>query len=67
MNHFKVNKGLLALAFDDPQLVQDAFLEIGRMLFPDNPSHLQDLYIGGMDYIDFDRLTKDEIEAYLKG
>lgn len=65
-DYFKVNKGILELAFNDIPLVQDAFLKIGKMLFPDNPSHFQDLYFGGMDYIDFDGLTRKEIEAYLK-
>lgn len=66
MNHFKVNKGLLELAFEDVPLLQDAFLEVGKMLFPNNPTELQDMYIGGMEFIDFDRLTRVEIEAYLK-
>jgi plasmid maintenance system antidote protein VapI len=65
-NHFKVNKGLLELAFTDIPLLQDAFLEVGRMLSPDNPTHLQDLYLNGMEFADFDRMTREEIETYLK-
>lgn len=65
-NHFNVNKGLLELAFDDVQMLQNALLEIGRRLFPDNPTELQDIYLGGLDIADFDRMTRDEIEAYLK-
>jgi hypothetical protein len=65
-NHFKMNKNLLELAMDDIPLLQDAFLEVGKMLCPDNPLRLQDSYFGGMELVDFDRLTREEIESYLK-
>lgn len=65
-NYFRANKGILQLAFEDMGLMQDAFLEVGKILFPNNPTELQDRYFGGMDYIDFDALTREEIEAYLK-
>ena len=64
-NHFKLNKGLLELALDDVPLLQDALLEIGRMMFPNNPTELQDRYFA-TEFADFDRMTRDEIEAYLK-
>jgi hypothetical protein len=65
-NHFKVNKGLLELALGDPSLLQDVLLDIGRMMFPDDHTRLQDLYLGGMELADFDRMTQEEIESYLK-
>jgi hypothetical protein len=65
MNHFKTNRGLLELALEDFSLLQDALIEIGRVLFPNNPSELQDRYFN-TEFADFDRMTREEIEAYLK-
>ena len=53
------------MALDDFSLVQDAFLEVGRVLFPNNPAELQDRYFRS-DFADFDRMTREEIEVYLK-
>ena len=66
INHFKMNKGLLELALGDFTLLQDAFLTIGKIRFPNNPTHLQDLYFSGTELASFDGLTREEIEAYLK-
>ena len=65
-NHFKVNKGLMELALEDIPLLQDALLEVGRALFPDDYRKLEGLYLGGTALADFDKMTREEIEAYLK-
>ena len=62
-NMLRCNNILITLGWQDMMILQNALQEIGRMLFPDNPYRLENMYF---DHIDFDGLTKQEIENYLK-
>ena len=62
-NTLRVNSTLIKQGWNDFEVLQDVLLELGRLHFPDNSTELQDRYFEG---IDFDGLTKQEIEALLK-
>jgi len=66
LNYLKANRELLELAMGDIPLLQDALLEVGRILYPNNHAELQDRYLMNLSFADFGRMTKDEVEAYLK-
>ena len=58
-NKLQMNNGLMYLGKSDPQIMQDALLTVGEMLFPDEPNTLQNQYFSG---VDFDGLAKIEVE-----
>jgi len=62
-NTLWVNNRLIKQGWNDFEVLQDVLLKLGQLRFPDNPTALQDRYFDG---IDFDRLTRKEIEALLK-
>jgi len=62
-NTLKVNAALTEQGWQDADVLQDVLLELGRIHFPDDYTRLQDMYFNN---IDFDGLTRREIEILLK-
>lgn len=62
-NILQVNAGLAEQGWQDADVLQDVLLELGHMYFPDDYTRLENMYFNN---IDFNGLTKHEIEILLK-